>query len=173
MYTRFKNKPGVYAFNGVISAWANCASGDIGNDDKAEQLLNLMEKLYFDKEKLEYKHLKPNSITYNTAIKAWTNSKEDASIFQAEKLMERMEKGFNAIGDQFLDVKPDSYTYNTMITGWLQSDLGITSAQNAEGLLRKMVEKYLDGENELQPHQKMFSSIIDKWAKSDSSKNMP
>ena len=167
-----KNKPGVYAFNGVISAWANCASGEIGNSEKAEQLLNLMEKLYFDKDKPEYNHLKPDSITYNTAIKAWTNSKEDASILKAEKLMERMEKRFNAIGDKFLDVKPDSYTYNTMITGWLRSDLGITSAQNAENLLRKMVEKYLHGHNELQPHQKIFSSIIDKWAKSDPSKNV-
>lgn len=167
-----KNKPGVYAFNGVISAWANCASGDIGNADKAEELLNLMEKLYFDKDKPEYNHLKPDSITYNTAIKAWTNSKEDASILKAEKLMEHMETRFNAVGDQFLDVKPDSYTYNTMITGWLRSDLGITSAQNAEDLLRKMVGKYLDGHNELQPHQKIFSAIIDKWAKSDPSKNV-
>jgi hypothetical protein len=71
-----------------------------------------------------------------------------------------------------LDVKPDSYTYNTMITGWLRSDLGITSAENAESLLRKMVDKFLDGDRSLEPNQKIFSSIIDKWAKSDPSKNI-
>ena len=166
------NKPGVYAFNGVISAWANCASSAVGNADKAEKVLNLMEKLYFDEDRPEYNHLRPDSVSFNSAIKAWINCKEDAAIFNAEKLMERMEERYNEIGDQFLDVQPDSYTYNTMITGWLRSDLGIISPQNAEMLLRKMVEKYVDGDIDLAPNQMIFSSVIDKWAKSDPSKNI-
>eukprot|EP00551_Chaetoceros_affinis_P007013 CAMPEP_0203684946 /NCGR_PEP_ID=MMETSP0090-20130426/48295_1 /ASSEMBLY_ACC=CAM_ASM_001088 /TAXON_ID=426623 /ORGANISM="Chaetoceros affinis, Strain CCMP159" /LENGTH=603 /DNA_ID=CAMNT_0050554129 /DNA_START=238 /DNA_END=2049 /DNA_ORIENTATION=+ len=167
-----RHKPGVYAFNGVISAWANCASSTLGNADRAEKILNLMEELYFDGDKPEYDHLKPDSISYNTAIKAWATSKEDAAMFRAETLVERMEEKYNAVGDDFLDVKPDSYTYNTMITGWLRSDLGIISTENAEALLRRMVEKFLDGDRDLEPHQKIFSSIIDKWAKSDPSKNI-
>ncbi len=167
-----RQRPGVYAFNGVISAWANCASSSLGNADKAEKILNLMEDLYFDQDKSEYDHLRPDSISYNTAIKAWTTSKEDAAMFRAEKLVERMEKRYDAIGDDFLDVKPDSYTYNTMITGWLRSDLGIVSAENAEALLQRMVKKYLDGDIDLEPNQKIFSSIIDKWAKSDPKKNV-
>lgn len=167
-----KNRPSVYAFNGVISAWANCAAGKMGNADKAERILNLMEELYFDESKPEYDHLSPDLVTFNTAIKAWTNSKEDAAVLKAERLMERMEERYNSIGSSFLDVKPDKYTYNTLITGWLRSDLGITSAENAESLLRKMVEKYLAGDETLEPHQKIFSSIIDKWAKSDPSRNI-
>lgn len=166
------NKPSIYAFNGVISAWANCAAGTIGNADKAERILNLMERLYFDPSKPEYDHLEPDLVTFNTAIKAWTNSREDAAVLKAEALMERMEERYNSIGDEFLDVKPDKYTYNTLITGWLRSDLGITSAENAESLLRKMVQKYLDGDQNLEPNQKIFSSIIDKWAKSDPSRNI-
>ncbi len=167
-----KNRPGVYAFNGVISAWANCASSAVGSAESAEKVLNLMERLHFDKSKPDYDHLKPDSVSYNTAIKAWINCKEDAAIFNAEKLMQRMEHRYNAIGAKFLDVKPDSYTYNTMITGWLRSDLGLISLRNAEDLLRKMVKKYLDGDRDLEPNQMIFSSIIDKWAKSDPSKNV-
>ena len=163
------NKPSIYAFNGVISAWANCVAGTIGNADKAERILNLMERLYFDESKPEYDHLNPDLVTFNTAIKAWTNSREDAAVLKAEALVERMEELYNG---GFLDVKPDKYTYNTLITGWLRSDLGIASAENAESLLRKMVQKYLDGDQNLTPNQKIFSSIIDKWAKSDPSRNI-
>ena len=166
-----RNKPEIYAINGVISAWANCASSAVGNADKAERLLDLMEKLYFEKDKPEYDHLIPDRITYNTVIKAWTNCREDAAILKAESVMERMEQRYNSIGDEFLDVKPDSYTYNTMITGWLRSELNF-SAENAESLLRKMVEKYLHGDKDLEPSQKIFSYIIDKWAKSDRRKNV-
>uniref|UniRef100_A0A7S3V5L1 Pentacotripeptide-repeat region of PRORP domain-containing protein n=1 Tax=Chaetoceros debilis TaxID=122233 RepID=A0A7S3V5L1_9STRA len=158
----FKNRPNLVAFNSVISAYGK--SPKFNGAEMAEKVLNLVEELYFSSP--QYKYLKPDVVTFNAAVTAWSKSKEEAAVYRAEEIVERMEEHYNSYGSNFLDVKPDMYTYNSLIFAWLRSDLGKTSAENAESILRLLIEKYDNGEKEYLPSQKAFCSVVNAWSKS-------
>jgi len=151
------------AFNSVITAYAN--SQEVGSADRAESVLNHLEKLYFDADKPQYNYLKPDVITYNAAVAAWSKSREEAAVYRAEDIVRRMEAHHGSFGDNFLDVKPDLYTYNSLIFSWLRSNLGVESAEKAEAILKQLIEKYNNGEEEYLPSQKTFCSVINAWGK--------
>ena len=158
-----KNKPPVVAFNAVISAWSNNVrydSNEGGNSaDKAEDVLNLLEKLYFDETKCQY-NFSPNTISYNAAITAWSNCQETASVYKAEELFRRM-------NTSTLNIKKDSFTYNAMINAWIRSKLGVTSAEQAEKYLQQMEDSYRKQKRmNLKPNVKTYSAVINAWAKS-------
>lgn len=166
-----KNRPNLVTFNSVISAYANCP--EPGSADKAESVLNQLEKLYFDDEKHQYNYLKPDVITYNSVVSAWCKCKEEAAVYNAENIVKRMEKRYDAVGVNFLDVAPDSYTYVTLINGWIRSGLGVTAADNAEIILRAMIEKFQDGDDRCLPHQKTFCQIINAWGQCADGEDFP
>ena len=64
-----------------------------------------------------------------------------------------------------LKVRPNVVTYGLCINGWIRNKLGVASASNAERLLRKMVEK------QLKPSRKLFTSVINSWAKCGDTKH--
>jgi len=156
-----KNRPNIITFNSVISAYAN--SPEPGSADKAESVLNHLEKIYFDEDKTQYNYLKPDVVTYNSVVSAWCKSKEEAAVYQAENIVKRMEMHYDSIGDNFLDVQPDAYTYVTLINGWIRSGLGVRSADNAETVLREMLERFHNGDDRCLPQQKTFCQIINAW----------
>jgi len=158
-----KNRPKLLAFNSVISAYAN--SPDPGSADKAEGVLNQLERMYFDKEKPQYNYLKPDVVSYNAAVTAWSNSKEEAAVYKAENIVKRMEEHYDAVGDNFLPVQPDAYTFNALINGWIRSDLGVTSADNADSILRLVIEKFDDGDTRFVPNQRTFCQVINAWTR--------
>lgn len=156
-----RNRPTLIAFNSVISAYAR--SPQFGSAGKAEAILDQLESLYFGEKRSHYAFLKPDVVTYNAVITAWSKCREEAAVFKAENIVKRMETHYQAVGDKFLNVRPDAYTYCSLINSWIRSGLGITSAQNAETLLRSMVEKFYRGEKQFLPDQKTFSQIIHAW----------
>jgi hypothetical protein len=166
-----KNRPNIVTFNSVISAYAN--SPEPGSADKAENVLNQLENLYFDEEKHQYNYLKPDVITYNSVVSAWCKCKEEAAVYNAENIVKRMEKRYDAVGVNFLDVSPDSYTYVTLINGWIRSGLGVTAADNAEIILRLMIERFQDGDDRCLPNQKTFCQIINAWGQCADGEDFP
>lgn len=158
-----KNRPSTFAFNCVINAFASSQSS--GAAGKAESVLDLLESLYFDKNKPEYSHLRPDIFSYNSAVIAWSRCREEAAVYKAEKIVRRMEKHANSVGHKFLDVYPDKYTYNSLIYGWTNSNLGVASAVQAEDILRTMIMKYGEGNKSFAPDQKIFCSVINAWAR--------
>jgi hypothetical protein len=165
------NKPTILAFNSVISAYAKNSA--IGSADKAEAVLNQLERLYFDKEKPQYNFLRPDRVTYNSVVTAWSKSKEEAAVYNAENIVKRMENHYNSVGDKFLDVQPDAYTYCSLITSWIKSGLGITSVERAEALLRTMIDKFYNGDEKFLPSQKVFSQIIHAWGRCTNEDDFP
>lgn len=158
-----RNKPSLLAFNYVILSWTHCSAS--GSADKAESVLKQLENFHFDGEK-KYQHLKPDKVSYNLVITAWQNSKDFGAVVNCEKWLRRMEVLSNEIGDKFLDVPPDKFAYNSCIIAWIRSDMQVKSALNAERLLRKMVQNCLEYNDEtLEPNQKIFSAVINAWAK--------
>ena len=166
-----KNRPNLIAFNSVISAYAN--SPEPGSADKAESVLNHLEKICFDEEKPQYNYLKPDVVTYNSVVSAWCKSREEAAVYKAENIVKRMEMRYDSIGDKFLDVQPDAYTYVTLINGWIRSGLGVTSADNAEIILREMLERFYNGDERFLPHQKTFCQIINAWGQCADGEDFP
>lgn len=158
-----KNRPHLLSFNAVIAAYSK--SSEPGSADTAEKILNKLEKLYFDPSKPKYNYLKPDTVSYNSAVTAWSRVDEEAAVYNAEEIVNRMESHFGEVGSKFLDVQPDAYTYNSLINAWIRSGLGSTSADNAEAILRSMIEKYDEGDQRFLPNQRIFCQIINAWGK--------
>jgi hypothetical protein len=158
-----KNRPSLMAFNCVINAYAN--SRRQGAAEKAESVLTLLESLYFDESKPQYKYLRPDKVSYNAVVTAWSRCREEAAVYRAEKIVKRMEKYANAVGDKYLSVEPDNYTFNSLIYAWTQSNVGVASAEQAEDILRTMIYKYDQGNKSFAPDQKIFCSVINAWAR--------
>jgi hypothetical protein len=59
--------------------------------------------------------VKPNAITYNTAITAWANSQDPNAGMRAEAILQRVEEQCK-MGNE--EVKPNTITFNTAITAW-------------------------------------------------------
>ena len=87
----------------AINAWANSKDPKAGM--RAEAILQRMEKQY----KMGNEDVKPDTITYNTAITAWANSEPNAGM-RAEAILQRMEEQYK-MGNE--DVKPNTITYNS------------------------------------------------------------
>lgn len=167
-----KNRPNLLAFNAVITSYSK--SSEPGSADKAEMVLNNLERLYFDPDKPHYNYLKPDVISYNAAVTAWSRVNEEAAVYNAEKIVKRMENHFDAVGDKFLDVEPDAYTYNALINAWIRSGLGVQSADNAEMILRSMIDKFDEGDKRrFVPNQKIFCQIINAWGKCGNGEEFP
>ena len=158
-----KNRPSLLCFNAVISAYAN--SPESGSADKAEKMLNRLLDLYFDEDRPHYNYLRPDTITFNSVVSAWAKSTEEAAVYNAEEIVKKMEKFSNANGSKFLPVEPDKFTYTSLLQAWIRSGLGATSADNAEIILKTMLDKYYSGNKRFLPNQKAFTQVINAWGK--------
>jgi hypothetical protein len=57
-------------------------------------------------------NVKPNTITYNSVIDAWANSKDPNAGIRAEAILQRMEEQYK-MGNR--DVEPNTLSYNSAI----------------------------------------------------------
>jgi hypothetical protein len=162
--------PDALTFGAIINAYAN--SMEAGAGDKAAQLLMHMESLY----QMGFENAKPTTFVYNACMNAFA---KDPLIFdvennetggggsntstilnraeKAEQLLDSMEKRYNEEKDW--RIKPDIISYSTVINAHANSGTPNAGA-NADGILRRMLHRYLLGDTKCRPNAIAFTSTI-------------
>lgn len=133
-------KPTLFAFVTVLDAFASSGIEDAG--EQAELVLKEMEEA----------GVKPSTLCYNIAIKAWIKSKRGRqSAEYAERLMEEMK------------TEPDVITYSSVIHGWATSGMKEHAAERAEKILER-----LEADESAQANVVAYNACLDAWCKSKS-----
>ena len=154
-------RPNNVVVNSVMDAWACSGSAEAG--EKAQALLHRMEGL----SRVEKYNIQPDTISYNTCIKAWCNSNLPNSPIMAEQVLSKLETNPqypNRGSDGNLIVRPNRLSYNTVINAWARSQLP-ESAQRAEALLLRMI-RYSKSVPLATPDVATFSTVLNAIAKS-------
>lgn len=169
--------PNTWCFNTVLNAHAVRGCGK-----HATLLVKLME----DMVKRGNSDVHPDTYTYNTVLKALSNSQNGVSnnLSSAKKLLSYMEKipppqrirtkvkndnNMNIKQSSSLmtpSVRPDSVSYNTVIDMYAKHG-GKNAGREAELILRRMEERFQrNGYKECCPTIKTYTSVINAYARS-------
>jgi len=154
-------KPNAYTYTTVINAW-----GKLGAAERAERILSHMCDRYSNNRAREGTHdwlVRPNTITFNAAIKAWVCSGDTLAPLRAEQILKRMEELGLELG--YTDMAPDVYSYNTVIDAWGKSRKR-QAASRAEQILYDMQRRYEEGKSTVKPDTVTYNTVIDALAKS-------
>lgn len=167
--------PNTQVFNTVINAWANhnkgsslFTSNSIDNKAAALRAMAILEEMKKMASSSSTRiDCQPDTITFNTVIKAITNSGGGAQAArESEKLLNRMWQLYYEDGQS--NAKPDVITYSSVIDCWAKSGSNLEAAKRAERLLVKMIDIYQRDpllHYTLKPNTKVFSTVINAWAK--------
>lgn len=152
------------AYNAVANTWVKSKRADAG--EKVLRLVNHMEDL--ERKSRSYDGaivaIRPSSVTFNIAIKAWTTCGEERAVVEAEKLLERMSKRYI---DGHRDCKPDTFTYSALIDVYASLKNLNGSAERVEEILNGMEDLYMAGDKTVKPNIFVFTSVIDAWNQSN------
>ena len=152
----------VYGFNCVIDGWARVAHkfpcGKAGK--RAEALLAWMIEL--DKIDGEMRQLKPDIITMNSLINAWSKSPAPGAAQRAQDILDYMETCNEPL-------KPNDVSYTSVIVGWTNSD-DPNAALKAESLLQRMESLASNGNQLVKPNVVTYSAVINAFSKDGSAR---
>ena len=146
-----KIRPNSITFNSVMGAWLKTRSPLAYQN--CEKLFLKMNELYQDGNRFA----KPDVVTYNTLIQAWSQSSLDEAPDQAEAIFREMKKR----------VTPDAKTYGVMINIWSKCKRP-DAGEHAEAYLRELVKMTHSGNSEEKLRVFEFTSTIRAWANSGS-----
>eukprot|EP00557_Chaetoceros_sp_GSL56_P006495 CAMPEP_0176503992 /NCGR_PEP_ID=MMETSP0200_2-20121128/15682_1 /TAXON_ID=947934 /ORGANISM="Chaetoceros sp., Strain GSL56" /LENGTH=900 /DNA_ID=CAMNT_0017903367 /DNA_START=234 /DNA_END=2934 /DNA_ORIENTATION=+ len=125
--------------------------------EKAEQVLRSMIK---DSQNDPSK-IKPNTITFNTVIDAWSKSNAKHAAAKAQEILKEMqilyEKGFPG-------VCPDTFSFASVLNAFANSPEA-NSAEKAEELLRHMCKLNENGNTNVVPNTICFATVIKAYSR--------
>jgi len=179
---KFGVDPDMVAYSAVLGCYAKASSRKERAlaCKRALEILGTLETEYVSGDKY---FLKPNLITYSTAIKAIGNSLDRESASLAEKVLRRMYSLHEAgtIGN----IKPQTSTYNAVISAYAahsrrtmggqprfsspskaKQKIGLMNARRAEQLLVEMTKRARAGETDVQPNVRTWGAVLSAWAES-------
>ena len=107
----------------------------------------------------------PDTVSYNTLLKALSNSDDPDAPMRSEEVLQRMQNMADA-GDPA--VRPNVTSFSSVISCWGRSSQE-DGASRAEQILHRMLELSKDSRPDLAPSVVCFGSVIDAWAKSGAS----
>ena len=131
-----------FTYHLALTAWAQ-----VGRPERVEGLLNTMIE----------EGVRPNRVTFNICINAWTRSKSKLSGKKAEVLFETM---------KILDIEPDLTSYNSLLDAFAKaSRYGDKDATyRAEQIIENMINSYNDESSDIMPDNISFNSVLDALA---------
>lgn len=175
-------EPDMVAYTAVLNCYAKASSRRERSvaAKRALEILDFMESQYIKEDKY---FLKPNVITYSTAIKAVGQSLDQQSSVLAENILHRMYSLHEA--GAIASIKPQTSTYNAVISALAshsrrimkhrnnnsnpakaQRAIGLKNARRAEQLLVTMKQRSQNGEVDVEPNVRTWATIISAWAES-------
>jgi hypothetical protein len=153
------------AYTSILNCWAKACSRKEREQasKRALEILNEMEHMYLQEEKF---HVKPNAITYATAIKAIGNSLDPNAPVLAEQVLRRM---YNLTESGALHVPPNAGTFNAVITSLSTSgprSQKLANAKRAEHLLVDMIKRERNNEAAVEPNVRTWGAVLRAWKES-------
>jgi len=151
-------QPDITTFNSVMAAWSRCSKFVEGAVARAEALLLKMEK-----QDDNLKKILPNTVTCNSLLCTYRQSKLKSSLKKAEGLLEKMEaSGTNSD----FHIKPNLITYTSMIEVYARiHSKGM--AKKAESVFKRIGNRSTKGKafaGDTKPDIKAFSSLLQACA---------
>jgi len=145
--------PDRVVYNAVLDALAKSQQPDA--IAKAEDTLTMMESSPDE-------HLRPDIITYATAIDCFTKC-GGMSLQRADKLLRFVEGTFRS-GNEML--KPNAVFYSAILQAWAKTAT-VEGAEKAENLLKRNIGLYAQGYDYAKPHTIVFNAVMDAIARSN------
>lgn len=147
------SEPPLIAFNGVISAWSR-----IGRLDKAEEVLWLMEKDL----RPHCNSLIPNAVSYNSILHGilLRMPNREMALDKALEIVGYMETH----AESQPAIQPNAFTYDTLLKCWLQSSR-VNAVQEAEELLIRMEQLWSQGDDSIDPNNRIYNKVLNAFAK--------
>ncbi|CAJ1910446.1 unnamed protein product [Cylindrotheca closterium] len=137
-------KPNMITYTIVMDCYAK-----LGQGEKAEALLRKLLQLYQETNDPDWE---ADLATYNTVLLAWARSNQPK---HADRFL------------QFLyeeaDVTPDERSFNIVLSAWAK----VGNAEQAEIILTRMHELYVEGELNTQPTTVTYNTVLDSWKNSN------
>jgi tetratricopeptide (TPR) repeat protein len=182
-------QPTFQAFQKVIDCWV--LSDMEGATERAERVLHFAEALSEDGDN----HLKPTYEGYAAVIKAWSNSCLNDAPERIQRHIRKTQQRFEN-GEQ--EFKPGGHVYSALIMAYANSgrdDAALMAqtvfdntpaecrntnlfnaliaaqggdALQAESILNRMHEEFLNGDSRTKPNTQTFNNLISSWSKSGS-----
>jgi hypothetical protein len=153
------------AYTSILNCWAKAVSRKERElaSKRALLILKEMEHMYLQEEKF---HVKPNAITYATAIKAIGNSVDPNAAVLAEQVLKRM---YNLTESGTIHVPPNVGTFNAVITSLSMSgprSQKAANAKRAEHLLVDMIKRARNNEAAVEPNVRTWGAVLRAWSES-------
>jgi hypothetical protein len=153
------------AYTSILNCWAKACSRKEREQasKRALEILSEMEHMYLQEEKF---HVKPNAITYATAIKAIGNSLDPNAPALAEQVLRRM---YNLTESGVIHVPPNAGTFNAVITSLSSSgprSQKLANAKRAEHLLVDMIKRVRNNEVAVEPNVRTWGAVLRAWSDS-------
>jgi len=143
--------PNVKTFNALLDVY-----GRNKRAQKAQETLDRMISGYRDGKE----DWKPDNISINTVISAWSNSGDHQAGTKAEACFKRME----GYGNE-LHFKPDAWTFSSLISAFAKSR-ELNAAFRAQYYMDDMKSRYEAGDNTCKPNVVSYSALLSAWSKS-------
>lgn len=146
-----KHSPDVFMYQIALNAWALSKTDEAAV--KANEILMRMEGLY----KEGNKDIKPTRKNYGAVIEAYLKKTNDFS--RAESLLNQIEN-MNDAG--ITEMKPNESIYRAFVFACakLGDEYG---ALKADHYLKIMLDKFEEGDEDMQPKTRTFNAVIEAW----------
>jgi len=105
------SRPNVVAYNSALHTYSNLGDGLGAQELLARMVHNEQRGLLLEK---------PDIISWNSVVEAWSNSTDHTAVHRAEAVLDRMTT-LHESGE--LQDPPNLFTYTGMINVWLKSEL--------------------------------------------------
>ncbi|KAI2511525.1 hypothetical protein MHU86_2961 [Fragilaria crotonensis] len=155
--------PSTDSYNHVLYTWAHCHEHMRGT-----MAQNLFQKLVDNS--AGKKSAKPNGESYRIMMYAWAHSGEAKAAFRATghlmKLLHLLEESGGSV-----DLQPQMEDYYLIFDAWT-SARDKQAAEKSLNVLRLMENSYIDRFSELRADVRIFRSILQAYARSESSPNL-
>jgi hypothetical protein len=150
-------RPNVVCYTTVMSAWARGHASPKVALESVERVLKKMETLYEETLDMD---VRPNKISYVTAIDAFGRKCKDKAASRAQATVDRMMRLY-ALGIGY--DRPTRIVFNALINAWSRSNES-NAAANAEKIFRWMEAQYRAGDAYVKPDEVTLCGVLNAWA---------
>lgn len=153
-------QPNSTVYNALLQACANA-----GDASTAETVLRSMLSLHSTSsgDRGPYRHVRPNTRTFNVVLNAWSKSGYRDGGLRASKILDRLEK---MASDGDMTVRPDVISYNTVLAAWSKSASVDPSTLSYKDKSSQLLSSSIVGERAAYEALKLLDKVEDRYMKS-------
>ena len=153
-------KPDLVLYSTVLNAIAADGKIDQWKDEKALEILGLIEEAYRNGDDT----MMPNKFCFTPVIEILARSELPSASVLAEEILERMNELYRRTGID--NVKPDAQVYIAVMKALARSRTPL-KAKRAWQLCQEMEMKFFDGDNDFKPSVIALSTVLNACAFTD------